>query len=111
MQRSIGMVEIAWGTISLYWVCSLTYFGHCRFSNIGKESFNITSICTNLWRFRLDIDNLEMQINIYKNWLNDAHVVALESMGQFMKMEAVLMEENNDLIKKVGLLKMERGWF
>jgi hypothetical protein len=30
-------------------------------------------------------------------------------MGQFMKMEAVLMEENNDLIKKVGLLKMERG--
>jgi hypothetical protein len=28
-----------------------------------------------------------------------------------MKMEAVLMEENNDLIKKVGLLKMERGWF
>jgi len=30
-------------------------------------------------------------------------------MGQFMKMEVVLMEENNDLIKKVGLLEMERG--
>jgi hypothetical protein len=41
--------------------------------------------------------------------LNDAHIEPLESMGQFLKMEVVLMEENNDLIKKVGLLEMERG--
>jgi len=30
-------------------------------------------------------------------------------MGQFMEMEVGLMEENNDLIKKVGLLEMERS--
>jgi len=30
-------------------------------------------------------------------------------MGQFMEMEVTLMEENNDLIKKVGLLEMIRS--
>jgi hypothetical protein len=49
----------------------------------------------------LGIGNLEMLINIYKNWLNDA-CVAFASMGQFMEMEEGLMEENEDLIKKVG---------
>jgi hypothetical protein len=39
--------------------------------------------------------------------LNDVHVVALESMGQFMEMEMTLMEENDDLIKKVSFLEME----
>ncbi len=41
-----------------------------------------------------------MLINIYKNWLNDACVA-------FMEMEQGLMEENKDLIKKVGFLEME----
>ncbi len=47
-----------------------------------------------------------MLINIYKNWLNDACVAFME-MGQFMEMEEGLMEENEDLIKKVGFLEME----
>jgi hypothetical protein len=33
--------------------------------------------------------------------------VAFTSMGQFMDMEEGLMEENEDLIKKVGFLEME----
>jgi hypothetical protein len=32
-------------------------------------------------------------------------------MGQFMEIEEALMEENKDLIEKVGLLEMEWGWF
>jgi hypothetical protein len=32
-------------------------------------------------------------------------------MGQFMEIEEALMEENKDLIQKVGLLEMEWGWF
>ncbi len=48
---------------------------------------------------------------VYKNWLNDTHVAALESTGQFMEMEAALMEKNDDLIKIVGLLEMVHGWF
>jgi hypothetical protein len=32
-------------------------------------------------------------------------------MGQFMEMEETLMEENEDLIEKVGLLEMEWSWF
>jgi hypothetical protein len=32
-------------------------------------------------------------------------------MGQFMEMEMTLMEENDDLIKKVSFLEMEWGWF
>jgi hypothetical protein len=41
--------------------------------------------------------------------LNDTHVAALESTGQFMEMEAALMEKNDDLIKIVGLLEMVHG--
>jgi hypothetical protein len=52
----------------------------------------------------LDIENLEILINIYKNWPDDACVGALASMGQFMQMEEALMEENEDLIEKVGLI-------
>jgi len=48
-----------------------------------------------------------MLINIYKNWLDDARVGTLASMGQCMEMEETLMEENEDLIEKVGLLEME----
>jgi hypothetical protein len=55
----------------------------------------------------LGIENLEMLMNIYKNWLNDVLVGALASMGRFMEMEKALMEENKDLIEKVGLLEME----
>lgn len=50
-----------------------------------------------------------MFINIYKNWLNDALVGGLGSMTQFMEIEKDLMEENEDLINKIGLLKLKEN--
>jgi hypothetical protein len=41
----------------------------------------------------LGINNLEMLINIYKNWSDDACVEGLASMKQFMDMEEALMEK------------------
>ncbi len=54
-----------------------------------------------------------MLINIYKDWPNDVRVESLTSMGQFMDMEEALMEENEDLIDKVGLLEIKEidNWF
>jgi hypothetical protein len=46
-----------------------------------KRVFSIANIYTNLWHFQLDIDNLEMHINIYKNWPDDGQVGGLTSMG------------------------------
>jgi hypothetical protein len=43
----------------------------------AKRVFSIASICTNLQHSWLGIDNLEMLINIYKNWPDDACVVVL----------------------------------
>jgi len=57
----------------------------------------------------LGIKNIEMFINIYKNWLNDALVGGLGSMTQFMEIEKDLMEENEDLINKIGLLKLKEN--
>jgi hypothetical protein len=61
----------------------------------------------------LGIEHLEMLINIYKDWPNDVCVESLTSMGQFMDMEEALMEENEDLIDKVGLLEIKEidNWF
>ncbi len=47
-----------------------------------------------------------MLINIYKNWLNDVHDSTLESMKQFMEMKEALMDENEDVIDKIGLLEL-----
>jgi hypothetical protein len=55
----------------------------------------------------LGIENLEMLINIYKNWPNDVHVESLTSWGK-MDMEEALMEKNENLINKVGLLEIEK---
>jgi hypothetical protein len=57
----------------------------------------------------LGIKNIEMFINIYKNWLNDALVGCLGSMTQFMEIEKYLMEENEDLINKIVLLKLKEN--
>jgi hypothetical protein len=59
-----------------------------------KRVFNIASICTNVQRFRLGIDNLEMLVNICKNWPNDACVGGFPSMEKFMEMEEILMDLN-----------------
>jgi hypothetical protein len=39
------------------------------------------------------MDNLEMFINTYKNWLNDVRVGGFALMGQFMEMEEALMKK------------------
>jgi hypothetical protein len=45
-----------------------------------KKVFNIADIYMNLHHSRLGIENLEMIINIYKNWLKDARVGGSLSM-------------------------------
>ncbi len=83
-------------------------------SHIEMKSFlNIESIFTNHRCFELGIENLEMLITIYKDWSDENHVESLTSMGQFMDMEEALMEENEDLIDKVGLLEIKEidDWF
>ncbi len=72
-----------------------------------KRFFNIENIFTNHRCFELGIENLEMLITIYKDWPDENHVESLTSMGQFMDMEEALMEKNEDLIDKVGLLEIK----
>jgi hypothetical protein len=72
-----------------------------------KSFFNIEGIFTNLRCFQLGIENIEMFINIYKDSQDDIHVESLTSIGQFMDMEEAFMEENEDLIDKVGLLEIK----
>ncbi len=55
---------------------------------------------------RLGIDYFEMLVNIYKNWPNDAWPCAM-SMENFMEMEGMLMEENEDEMGKIGLLEVD----
>ncbi len=57
-------------------------------------------------RFRLGIENLHMLVNIYKDWLDDAHVGTM-SMKNFMKIEGMLMQENDDDMDKIGLLEVD----
>jgi hypothetical protein len=46
---------------------------------------------------------------MYKNWSNDACVGMLGSMKQFMKMKKTLMDKNEDVIEKIGLLEHEES--
>ncbi len=69
----------------------------------------MSNICTNLQHSQLSIENLEMLINIYKNWLNDVHIEGLVSMKQFINMEETVMEENKGLIDQAGLLGIEEN--
>lgn len=55
----------------------------------------------------MGIENLEMLINICKGWPDDVHVESLTSIGQFMDMEKALIEENEVLIDKVGVLEIK----
>jgi hypothetical protein len=69
----------------------------------------MASICTNLQHSQSGIENLEMFINIYKNWLNDVHIKGLVSMKQFINMEEAFMEENKSLIDQDGLLGIKEN--
>jgi len=56
--------------------------------------------------FRLGIDYLEMLVNIYKNCSNDVWPCTM-SIENFMEMEGMLMEENEDDMGKIGLLEVD----
>jgi len=67
-------------------------------SQIEVEIFsNIATICMNLSHSWFGMDNLEMLINIYKNWPND-HVGDAPFIKKFMEMKQTLMNENDDVI-------------
>jgi hypothetical protein len=55
------------------------------------------------------MDNLEMLINIYKKWPNDASVGGSSSMDKFMEMEKTLMNENEEVITSLGVLDIDEG--
>jgi len=52
------------------------------------------------------IQNLEMLVNIYKNWLDDVWACTM-SMEDFIEMEGMLMEENEDNRGYIGLLEAD----
>jgi hypothetical protein len=64
--------------------------------------FNIATICINLQQSWLGMDNLEMLISIYKNWLYDAHLGGFSSMEKFMQREETLMNENEGSLHHLG---------
>jgi len=56
------------------------------------------------------MDNFEMLISFYKNWLDHAHVDGFpSSMEKFMKMEEALIDENEDVIASFKLLDMNES--
>ncbi len=75
----------------------------------AKRVFNIASIYTNLRRSRLGTKNLEMFINICKNWPKDARVGGFLSMPKFMEVEEILMDKNEKVIASLGLLEVDEG--
>jgi hypothetical protein len=48
------------------------------------------------------MDNLEMIISIYKNWLDNARLCGFLSMEKFMQMEETLMNENEGSLHHLG---------
>jgi hypothetical protein len=75
-----------------------------------EKVFNIANIYTNLRHSHLGMDNFEILISIYKNWLDDAHVGGFpSSMEKFMKMEEALIDENEDVIASFKLLDMNES--
>jgi hypothetical protein len=78
--------------------------------NIEVERvFSIAGICMNLHCFGLGTENLEMFISIYKNWPENVRVGGSLSMQKFMEMEETLMDENEEVIASLGLLKVDEG--
>ncbi len=47
-----------------------------------------------------------MLVSIYKNWSNDVWACTM-SMEDFIKMEGMLMEENEDDMGQIGLLEVD----
>jgi hypothetical protein len=58
----------------------------------AEKLFSIVIICMNLCYSKLGTENLEMFINIYKNWPANARFGGSLSMQKFIEMEETLME-------------------
>jgi hypothetical protein len=54
-------------------------------------------------------DNLEMLINIYKNWPDGACVCGFSSMDKFMEIEETLTYDNEKVIASLGFLNIDEG--
>ncbi len=68
--------------------------------------FNIVNICTNMRRSNVGIENLEMLVKIYNDWSNDVRACTM-SMEDFMEMEGMLIEENENSMGKIGLMEVD----
>jgi hypothetical protein len=56
------------------------------------------------------MDDLEMILNIHKDWPDDAHVGNFSSsMEEFKEMEKALMDDNEDVITSLRLLNMDEN--
>ncbi len=60
--------------------------------------------------FYLGMDNLELLISIYQNWLNDDYVGDISSsMEKIMEMEEALLNENEDVNASFEFLDMDES--
>ncbi len=78
VQRSVGMVEIAWTIVFLCWFVIQQIMGIVGSRIKVTKVFNIEGICMKLRCFQLGIEKFEMVKSIYKNWLNDAMLVPMK---------------------------------
>jgi len=53
--------------------------------------------------------NLEMLININKNWLENGRVGGFLSMQKFIVMEKTLMDNNEEVIESLGPLEVDEN--
>ncbi len=63
----------------------------------------------NLQHFQLNMGNLEMFINMYKNWLDHTHIGGSPLMENFMEMEKTSMDENEDVIASLQFLELDEN--
>lgn len=72
--------------------------------------FSVVSVITNLKQSKLGIANLNWLIFVIKNWPNDAYVGCDGSskpkvMVRFLKMDFVMIEKYNKMIKEQNLFE------
>ncbi len=67
-----------------------------------KRVFSLVGMCTTLWQFRLQMENLDRIITIVKNWLDDPCVIYIpnKNMKDYLKAKGFLIDDNNELIEE-----------
>ncbi len=63
----------------------------------------------NLQCFQLGMDNLEMFINMSKNWLDHTHVGGFPWIENFMEMENSPIDGNEDVIASLQFLELDEN--